>query len=491
MTNPLTLVWFRQDLRLSDNPALHYAAQSGNGILPVFIFDYVNSGGRGNGAASNWWLHHALVALNKSLNNQLFILHGNPVEIIPELVATYQCEQVCWNRCYEPWRIHRDKLIKQKLSNTGTTVKSFNGSLLWEPHTVLKKDQTPYKVFTHYYRRGCLLNTPPRTPLPTPEELKLQGIAAQDQLYQGESGIKQLKLLPDIPWDHHFADCWQPGEINARNRLKNFTQKRAKLYKQQRDFPSVSGTSKLSPYLHFGEISVHQIWHAIWQSVADSQTNPLDNEDLDCYLSELGWREFSYYLLYHFPSIPESNFNPKFNHFPWGSSAANLKKWQRGQTGYPIVDAGMRELWQTGYMHNRVRMIVGSFLVKNLLIDWREGERWFWDCLVDADLAANTASWQWVAGSGADAAPYFRIFNPVTQGKKFDANGDYVRKFCPELRKLPEKYIHTPWEAPQNILDYAGIELGKTYPKPIVELSESRQKALDAFQQLKAITSQI
>jgi deoxyribodipyrimidine photo-lyase len=287
--------------------------------------------------------------------------------------------------------------------------------------------------------------------------------------------------MPETNWHDKIETMWTPGEQGAATHLSDFLPSGAKEYKNKRDFPDLGATSKLSPHLHFGEISPNQIWYA----AIDALNGDTEDTGLDCYLSELGWREFSHSLLFHFPHIPQKNFSPKFEYFPWRSDDAALDAWKNGQTGIPIVDAGMRELRQTGTMHNRLRMVVGSFLVKNLLINWREGERWFWDCLLDADLAANSASWQWIAGTGADAAPYFRIFNPVTQGQRFDVKGDYVKRYCPELSKLPDKYIHNPWDAPNNILDYAGVKLGENYPKPLVDLKVSRQRALDALAQSK------
>jgi deoxyribodipyrimidine photo-lyase len=296
--------------------------------------------------------------------------------------------------------------------------------------------------------------------------------------------LLSLELMPKIEWYKEIEAQWEPGEEGAANRLQRFINDAATSYQNARNLPAVKGTSLLSPHLHFGEVSPNQAWYAIQGAFE----NAFDNKDLDVYLSELGWREFSYYLLFHWPEIQHKNFNAKFDHFSWRSSADDLKAWQFGNTGVPIIDAGMRELYQTGYMHNRIRMVVGSFLVKNLLIDWREGERWFWDTLLDADMASNSSGWQWVAGSGADAAPYFRVFNPILQGEKFDKEGEYVKQYCPELKKLPKKFIHKPWEAPAEILKACGIELGKDYPKPIVDLKESRKRALDAFAQLKAIS---
>ncbi|WP_252732158.1 cryptochrome/photolyase family protein [Paraglaciecola arctica] len=469
-----TLMWFRQDLRLRDNPALDYACEKG-AIIPLYIFDNECEQHFIPGSASKWWLHQSLSALNDSLGNQLHFSKGDASKILIELVEKHNIKSVVWNRCYEPWQIKRDSQLKQTLLAAGVEVKSFNSHLLWEPWQVLKKDQTPYKVFTPYYRRGCLSNTAPRMPIAIPENIQVEYLPQFDQ------GLDALELLPTINWHNTIEKMWTPGEQGAAKHLSEFLPDGAKAYKQKRDFPDLGATSKLSPHLHFGEISPNQIWY----SAIHALNGNTEDAGLDCYLSELGWREFSYYLLFHFPHIPQENFSPKFQHFPWRNDPDSLKAWQQGQTGIPIVDAGMRELWQTGTMHNRVRMVVASFLVKNLLIHWGEGERWFWDCLLDADLAANSASWQWVAGTGADAAPYFRIFNPVTQGQRFDSKGDYVKRFCPELSKMPEKYIHNPWEAPQNILDYAGVKLGKNYPKPLVDLKASRQRALDALAQSK------
>ncbi|MFT2090076.1 cryptochrome/photolyase family protein [Paraglaciecola sp. 2405UD69-4] len=477
--NATTLVWFRQDLRLKDNPALHFAAEQGS-VLPIYVLDDNCPEHAQIGGASQWWLHQSLQSLNASLDDKLHIQKGDATKILLNIINELDIKQVVWNRCYEPWQIKRDSQIKQQLTDMGVKVKSFNSHLLWEPWEVLKKDETPYKVFTPYYRKGCLTKTAPRMPIAKPENLSIEFKADLDK------GIDSLALMPSINWYDTMATTWTPGEEGAAKGLSEFLPAGAKQYKEKRDFPGLGATSKLSPHLHFGEISPNQIWYAGIHALDGN----IDNSGLDCYLSELGWREFSYYLLYHFPHIPEQNFSPKFEHFPWRTDNDSLQAWQRGQTGIPIVDAGMRELWQTGTMHNRVRMIVASFLVKNLLIHWREGERWFWDCLLDADLAANSASWQWVAGTGADAAPYFRIFNPVTQGQKFDSQGDYVKRFCPELSKLPDKYIHNPWDAPQNILDYAGITFGENYPRPLVDLKATRQRALDALADAKHLAEQ-
>jgi deoxyribodipyrimidine photo-lyase len=471
--NSKTLVWFRQDLRIKDNPALSYACDNGD-IIPIYILDNVNTD-KPLGGASKWWLHHTLKSLNDALDNRLQVFEGDPLQLIPELMDSYDIECAVWNRCYQPWQIKRDKQLKKKLTDSAREVKSFNGSLLWEPWDVLKKDRTPYKVYTPYYRNGCLNKPAPRHPVDRPKNINFIKAEVSNRL-----SIDELNLLPNIPWDSTITQQWNPGEEGAADNLQQFLSAPIKNYKEQRNIPNIKGTSRLSPYLRFGEISPHQIWYAALQA-----SNNQINDDLNCYLSELGWREFSYYLLYHFPTLPKENFNNKFDHFNWRQDAKHVRAWELGKTGYPIIDAGMRELWQTGYMHNRVRMIVGSFLVKNLRVHWSKGEAWFWECLLDADLASNSASWQWVAGTGADAAPYFRIFNPVTQGKKFDSDGSYVRRYCPELTKLPSKYIHTPWLAPKDILEYAGVMLDKNYPIPIVDLKATRESALTAFSNLR------
>ncbi|WP_026374897.1 cryptochrome/photolyase family protein [Aestuariibacter salexigens] len=468
------IVWFRQDLRITDNPALHYAAQQGE-IIPVYIQDehapeYAQLGG-----ASKWWLHQSLQALASSLDENLLLFSGDIKVVLEKLLKASGATQIVWNRCYEPWQIARDTELKSWLKKREVEVKSFNASLLWEPMRVLKKDGTPYKVFTPYYRKGCLNAESPRYPVGRPETMAFTNVDVESKT------LEALELLPTINWYADMQALWQPGEEGAAQRLSEFLQDRVSGYRDNRNFPATTGTSTLSPYLHFGEISPNQVWYA----ALDRFKGSMDNQGLDTFLSELGWREFSYYLLFHFPDIQHKNFNSKFDQFPWRTDNDSLIAWQRGNTGVPIVDAGMRELWKTGYMHNRVRMIVGSFLVKNLLIDWREGERWFWDCLLDADMASNSASWQWVAGSGADAAPYFRIFNPVLQGEKFDKQGEYVKTYCPELKDLPAKYIHKPWEAPDEVLKKAGIVLGEDYPEPLVDLKTSRQRALDAFSEIK------
>ena len=470
MNKPKAIHWFRQDLRLLDNPAFYDAAKNSS-ILPIYILDDENSKEFSMGEASRFWLHHSLASLNKSLDENLAIYHGNPLEILLDLIVRLDLDEIYWNRCYEPWRIKRDTQIKKELESKGIKVNTFNGSLLWEPWTIKKGDGTAYKVFTPFFRKGCLLSVEPRKPLPGPNN--------PDFLNDSEKSleINDLTLLPSVRWDIEMKVFWNIGEDGAHKRLSEFLDNGIKNYKNGRNFPAQPFVSKISPHIHFGEISPNQAWYAAKNIGNDSS--------IDHFLSELGWREFSYSQLYFNPELPKKNLQSKFDQFPWDDNLNNLAAWQQGQTGIPMVDAGMRQLWLTGAMHNRVRMVVGSFLVKNLLLHWHHGERWFWDCLVDADLASNSASWQWIAGCGADAAPYFRIFNPVTQGEKFDSDGEYIRKYIPEIKALPNKYLYSPWEAPKEELDKAGIVLGQDYPDPIIDLKVSRKNALDAFKSLK------
>ncbi len=478
MARLVSLHWFRQDLRLVDNPALTAAAEAG-AVLPVYILDDGHAGDHKMGGASRWWLHNSLQALNDKLDGKLLVLKGDPARLLPALAVAIGAKKLYWNRCYEPWRIARDTAIKTELVKQGLNVESYNGSLLWEPWDVTKADGAPYRVFTPFFRRGCLGASPPRMPLPAPDLLDLVSLAYE------QDGIDGLQLLPDIGWDTTLDPHWQIGEAGAKQRLETFIDKELSGYKEGRNFPARSHVSRLSPHLHWGEISPNTVWYAAKDRI---EAGLVPHEDGDHFLSELGWREFSYSLLYNFPDLPRQNLQRRFDHFPWKQDEAALKCWQRGQTGYPIIDAAMRQLLQTGYMHNRLRMIVGSFLVKNLRLHWHHGEAWFWDCLVDADLANNSAGWQWIAGSGADAAPYFRIFNPITQASKFDPNGDFVRKYVPEIANLPDAYLFSPWEAPANTLSAAGVHLGGNYPRPIVDLKTSRLDALAAFAKLKELT---
>jgi deoxyribodipyrimidine photo-lyase len=472
---PIAIVWFRQDLRLHDNTALIHAINDGFWILPVFILDDESAGLWKRGGAQRWWLHQSLQSLNHALKDKLVMRRGPADQVLTELIKTSGAKAVFWNRCYEPWRIARDKKIKEQLQQSGITSQSFKDALLWEPWEVAKEDGTPYKVFTPYYRRGCLSAQEPSQPVQTPKSMALAE-------FESRGKIEDLDLLPQITWYKSFEPEWEPGESGAQKRFEIFLKEGLSDYKEGRNRPDWRKVSRLSPHLHHGEISIRQVWHT---ARAYGIANRLE-KDMDHFCSELGWREFSYSLLYYNQDLPREPLQKRFKDFPWDDvDPAVLSSWQKGQTGIPIVDAGMRELWQTGWMHNRVRMIVASLLVKNMLLHWHHGEEWFWDCLLDADLANNSASWQWVSGCGADAAPYFRVFNPVTQGEKFDPDGSYVRRYVPELADMPREYIHQPWTASPLILKAAGVTLGSTYPHPIVDLKETRQKALDAFAQIR------
>ena len=481
MAIPVFVHWFRRDLRLADNPALAAAVEAARAadgrLLLLYIHDDETPGEWRWGGAHRWWLNRSLQSLADSIgakDNQLVLKSGKVQAVLEQLADTLPIKGVFWNRCYEPFAIARDKAIKAQLKDRDITVESFNGSLLNEPWTIETKSGGPYKVFTPYWRavleKGDIAKPVQahKTLPPAPE------LAGEE--------LADWRLHPTAPdWSQGLADRWTPGEDHARDRLYRFLDDRIIDYREARDYPGSHGTSRISPYLHWGEISPRQIWHM----TVSAHGHPNVSNTPEPYLREICWREFCYHLLYHFPTLPTEPLNERFEAFPWREDEQSLTAWQRGQTGIPIVDAGMRELYETGWQHNRVRMIVGSFLVKNLLLPWTEGERWFWDTLVDGDLANNAAGWQWIGGCGADAAPYFRVFNPILQGEKFDKQGKYVRRYVPELAKLPNKYIHKPWEAPKDVLAQAGIRLGETYPKPIVDLKGSRQRALDAFEEIK------
>jgi len=462
------IVWFRQDLRLADNPALHIAAEQCEQIIPVFINE--TSGNSGllpeDSSASHVWLHHALASLQQRLHDQgvtLIFRSGDALECLQQLQQETNATHIFWNRRYDPVGIACDTAIKQQLS-TVCKIHSFNASLLSEPWAVLKKDDTPYRVFTSFWKAKMLRGFPE---LPLAEPVELTGMKQPPTSLK----LEDLGYLPQIRWDMPMMGGWKTDESAAHEILEDFLIQQSASYKTQRDFPNSPATSQLSPHLHFGTISPRQI---LLRSEAYLAENPEAETGARCFLSEVGWREFAYSLLYHFPDTVTKPLDQRFTAFPWRDPEeyqTDLRSWQQGQTGFPIIDAGMRQLWATGWMHNRVRMIVASFLTKNLLIPWQEGERWFRDTLVDADLASNTMGWQWVAGCGADAAPYFRIFNPVLQSEKFDASGDYIRKWVPELRGITDKTIHQPWKREGEI----------DYPDPITDLKASRQRALERF----------
>ncbi|MGB0820618.1 MAG: cryptochrome/photolyase family protein [Parvibaculales bacterium] len=462
------IVWFRQDLRLNDNPALQSALNGKNAVTPVFIDD--NDCGRQPGIMGRWWRDKSLAQLNdalKSRGSRLVFRKGRAQDVLPTLAKQVGATAVYWNRQYEADIVARDTAIKSTLKEGGIDAESFNGSLLFEPWEVTSKSTGgPFKVFTPFWSACCALGLK-RGLWNVPDK-----ITAPAQWPQSDA------LPATAPLDHMDSlDIWQPGEDGARDALALFLAQNIAGYAERRNLPAEPATSRLSPHLRWGEISPARI-------VAETEATNIKTDDGTKFLSELGWREFSYQLLYHNPELAETCLQNKFEAFPWRNDADAFEAWKRGETGYPIVDAGMRELRRTGYMHNRVRMIVASFLIKHLLIDWREGEKWFWECLVDADPANNSASWQWVAGCGADAAPYFRIFNPILQGPKFDADGIYTKTYVPELSALSGKTLYAPWTAKSDMLDSGAISLGDTYPNPIVNHEAARARALESFKSL-------
>ncbi|SAI73794.1 deoxyribodipyrimidine photo-lyase [Bordetella ansorpii] len=468
------IVWFRDDLRLADHPALARAAKSGAPLVCVYVLDDLNPDIRTLGSASRWWLHRALQALDTALAEQggsLLLLRGDETRAIAGLAESLGAGAVYWNRRYALAQRTVDAGLKASLRQRGLTVESAGGSLLFEPWEVQTGSGGPFRVYTPFWRAACKLGSV-APPLPAPAGLSFARLPAQLPM---RATLEDLKLLPQPPepdWAGGMRDAWTGGEAAATERLTHFLARGLHGYAEGRDRPDQPATSRLSPYLRFGEVSPRQAWHAVQAAEGSGREK---------FLAELGWREFCYSLLYHYPDLPTRNFRREFDDMPWRDDPAGVSAWQRGQTGYPLVDAGMRELWTTGWMHNRVRMVVASFLVKHLLVDWRVGEAWFWDTLVDADPASNVANWQWVAGCGADAAPYFRVFNPILQGTKFDPKGDYVRRWVPELAGLPAAVIHEPWKASAGQLSAAGVKLGRDYPEPIIVHEDGRKRALAAF----------
>ncbi|MEO3472102.1 deoxyribodipyrimidine photo-lyase [Roseomonas sp. CAU 1739] len=468
------LIWFRQDLRLADNPAL--AAVQDRPVLPVHVLE---DGPGAPGGAARWWLHHSLVSLGRALAERgtpLLVLRGDPRRLIPAIAAQVGATEIHAGRQTEPAARQRDAETHDALQRDGRRLVLHRNALLHEPHLVRTGAGKPFSVYTPFSRAvfALLEGLPP--PIPAPDRLTP---ATGGPAGLGPAAFGLLPAPPEPDWAAEFPSHWTPGEAGAAARLAAFLDAGLATYAARRNMPAAEwGTSGLSPHLHLGEISPRQVWHA-----AQAQ----GGAGLETFLKEILWREFSHHLLWHRPEMPGQPLRPEFNAFPWRSDPAMLRAWQRGRTGIPIVDAGMRQLWRSGWMHNRVRMIVASFLVKHLLQPWQSGEAWFRDTLVDADLAANAASWQWVAGCGADAAPYFRIFNPVLQGAKFDAEGAFVRRWCPELARLPDRFIHCPHEAPPDIQRAAGVAIGRTYPAPIIDLAEGRARALAAFAAIKGI----
>jgi len=473
------IVWFRDDLRLSDHPALHAAARSGAPVVCLYVLDENGAPAqrmraRPLGGAARWWLGQSLGKLRGRLEKigvTLVLRRGPAATTIAQVAREAGAGSVFWNEIAQVPELAIATDIEAALAAIGVDAEKFPGDLLVEPAKIRNKDGRGLRVFTPFWRRVLAIGGPPKL-LPAPAALPtVDGIASE--------ALEDWALEPSGPdWADGLRETWTPGECAAQERLKVFLADGVMGYADKRDRPAMDATSGLSPHLRFGEISPRQIWHAARFAAAE---RPALSGDIDKFLSELGWREFCRHLLFDTPELAMRNLQPAFDAFPWRPDQKALRAWQRGQTGYPIVDAGMRQLWHTGTMHNRVRMVVASFLVKHLLIDWREGERWFWDTLVDADAGSNPANWQWVAGSGADAAPYFRVFNPILQGEKFDPDGLYVRRWVAELKDMPSKLIHQPWNASPLELTRAGVTLGASYPAPIIDHKLGRERALKAY----------
>ncbi len=478
------IVWFRNDLRLQDNPALHAAAGAGGPLVFVYIDAPDDGAPWSPGAASRWWLHHSLMSLNESLGahgHTLVIRRGPAQEALTSLVQDTGATSIYVNHVYEPTLVSRDSILQDALAARGVAWHAFHGSFWFDPANIASGQQTPYRVFTPYFRALQKLGLPDHTD-PAPRQLPRLRRALHTV------SIEELGLLPKIAWDQQISATWRPGEPAAHARLNKFLDSALIAYPEQRDVPDRDATSHLSPHLHFGEISPRQIAQAI-NAYGAHTSAPGFHAASVLLLREVAWREFSNYILYHFPKTTESPLDTRFAQFPWQTDGgATLRRWQQGRTGIPIVDAGMRELWATGFMHNRVRMIVASYLTKHLGLHWLLGARWFWDTLVDADLASNTFNWQWSAGCGADAAPYFRVFNPVAQGERFDPHGSYVRRWVPELRGMSTDWIHQPWNAPAGARREAGIE--SRYPEPLIKPDEGRKRALDTYAMWKEISEQ-
>jgi deoxyribodipyrimidine photo-lyase len=481
MPDTTALVWFRRDLRLADNPALHAAAGSGAHVVALYIHAPAEEGPWAAGAASRWWLHHSLASLDAALRARgvsLTLRTGTSLQALVEVARETGATAVHWNSAYEPALVERDTGIKAELRRQGLQCHSHNASLLVEPWDLRTALGGPYRVFTPFWRAAQerLRELPP--PLPPPPLL------TPTPRPPGSVALPALGLLPGVAWDQGLAATWTPGEMGALTRLGEFCRDALATYDTGRNRPDLAGSSRLSPHLRFGEVGPRQCLAAV-QSL-QAHLSPEAARSAESFVRELGWREFAYHLLHHFPHTTERPLDERFERFAWTAAPAWLEAWQRGRTGYPIVDAGLRELWTTGWMHNRVRMIAASLLTKNLRQHWLAGARWFWDTLVDADLASNTLGWQWTAGCGADAAPFFRIFNPVLQAERYDPERAYLRRWLPELARLPDAWIHRPWQAPAPVLAAAGVQLGRDYPLPIVDFPASRQAALDAYGAMRA-----
>jgi len=471
--------WFRNDLRLVENAALSAALAEGRPVVCVFVFDHTSPGDWAAGGAKRWWLHHSLAGLRSDLRERggdLILREGTAVDEVVRVAQDAGADVVFFSRRYEPWAVDEEKVLSARLEPIGIRARRFGGTLLLEPESIATAEGNPYKVFTPFYRAA----------LPMVGEAPVKAPPSRMAAREGTVGgldLDDLGLLPRPDWAAGLRDAWTPGERGAQEALDRFVDQALQGYREGRDVPGAHGTSRLSPHLAFGELSPRQCIARVRMEIA---REPALGGGGEAFVRELMWREFCHHLLFHWSDLPSAPFRASFEAFPWRDSETDLEAWRQGRTGYPLVDAGMRELWHTGWMHNRVRMVAASFLVKHLLIPWQEGERWFWDTLVDADLANNAANWQWVAGCGADAAPYFRIFNPIAQSEKFDPEGAYLRRWLPELAGLPDKHLHRPWAAPADILQQAGVRIGPDYPAPIVEHSVARTRALSAFEEVRA-----
>lgn len=476
MNNFTSIMWFRQDLRIRDNAALDAAIARGGAVVPVYVWTPEEEWDWRPGAAARWWLRHSLLELSsslKSLGSKLIVRRGDPARILNDVVNETGATAVFFNRRFEPTASRGDRRVMSSLATRGIDVHPFNDSLLFDPAEVRNRAGAPFRVFTPFWKHLLTLDDPGRR---SPAHGWIPGPA----VWPRSARITDKRILATDGASNALHEVWAPGELGAQKAMHEFTGGATESYARHRDHPGENGTSRLSPHLRHGELSPRRVWYEV--SRARGSSTGLES---DPFLRQLAWREFGYHLLHHFPDSPVAPMRESFRAFPWKEDEEALRLWRAGRTGYPIVDAGMRELMTTGWMHNRVRMVAASFLVKHLMVHWLEGARWFWERLVDADLASNTMGWQWVAGCGADAAPYFRVFNPVAQGRKFDAHGEYVRRWIPELAGLPDEYLHAPWTAPLSVLKEARVDIGRNYPAPVVDHAFARERALDAYESIR------
>jgi len=472
-----SLLWLDNDLRIHDHEALRAALADPGPVLPVFVWAPETLGDWAPGAASRWWLHHSLQALQAQLADRgagLHLAQGDPGQRLRELAEAVDADTVHWTRRLGPERTRRDERVRQVLAEASLDVHVHDGRILHDPAEVETTSGGPYRVFTPFWDRFQAEVHVPR-PQPAPEAI------ATPSSVPGGCELVDLDLLPTPDWAHGLRETWRPGEAGAHQRLATVVDDRLDAYLEARDRPDVEGTSRLSPHLAWGEISPRAVWWRVKDAILDGAVDP---EAARGFLRQVGWREFGYHLIHHFPQTPTEPLREKYENLPWRQAPDELERWRRGRTGFPLVDAGLRQLWHEGWIHNRVRMVVAAFLAKHLLLPWQEGAEWFWDTLVDADLANNTLGWQWAAGCGADAQPFFRMFNPMTQGEDHDPDGVYVRRWVPELADLPDEYLNRPWEAPPEVLAQADVELGEDYPEPIVDHGEARARAQSAYDRI-------